>query len=154
MPLQLQPIEPSSSSSSAEPELELHLLPPEFVAEMWDVAFPFVRAAIPRVCGRMTAGDVLIGCLQGRMGLWLIGPRGGPVQGIGVTEVLTFPQKKVLFVMIYSGEREHAMPLWPKVETHAREMGCVEVQIAGPRAWKRIFPEYEEQYTVFTRKVI
>lgn len=153
MPLRLQPIEPSSSSLSADPELELHRIPAELVGEVWDIALPFVRDAIPRAAGRIRPGDVLRACVEGRMALWLVGQAGGAVQAVGVTEVLVFPQKLVLFVLLYSGERKQAMALWPRVEEHAREMGCEEVQIAGPRAWGRIFPEYEERFTVFTRKV-
>src|SRR5258706_802512 len=51
MPLRLQPIEPSSSSLSADPELELHRIPAELVGEIWDIALPFVREAIPRAAG-------------------------------------------------------------------------------------------------------
>lgn len=158
MPLQLVSTESLPSSSSAEPKkrarpYELKLLERDQLVELWPVVKPFLDAAMARACGRVTPVDYLYQAIQGACGVWVAGRPGAGIVGVGVTEVAQYPRKRILVVSVYSGLRKPIMPLWPIVEQHARELGCSEVQIPGPRAWGRIFKDYEESYTVFTKGV-
>jgi hypothetical protein len=134
-------------------EPELILLEPEDVAGLWPSLRPFVERAIPRSHGRLTAQELLAGAVQGRYGIAIVYEEGRGILSVGALQVLTFPEKAVLSVFMYSGERRRLMHLWPIVEQRAREMGCSEVQISGPRAWGRIFPDFKEAFTTYTKEV-
>ena len=143
-------IEPSTTSSSDEPTLAL--VQREDLEKVWKLAAPFIQRALPRAAGRLNLNDCEIGCMKGAFQLWLV-VMGEEVMGAGLTEVIEYPRKRVFSVFLYSGERRRVMKLWPNIEAVARAVDCDEVQIAGPRAWQRIFPDYNEAFTVFTKAV-
>jgi hypothetical protein len=149
---------PSRAAESAdvvvptEPELELMIVPPWRVNDLWPRLRPFVEKSVRRGAGRLDVEDVRRGTEEERYRLWVV-MQGEDVIAVGASQILVFPGKSVLSVFMYSGERRAAQHLWPKVERYAREAGCAEVQIAGPRAWLRIFPDFSAAYTVFTKDV-
>lgn len=134
-------------------ELELKRVPPQAVPEVWPLVRGLLKRSVERGLGRVALDDIVLGALMGRYELWIVGSPGEGTLGVGVSEFLRYPDKTILSMFIYSGERRRAMRLWPIVEEYARSRGCAEVQIAGPRAWGRIFREYEERFIVFTKAV-
>lgn len=142
--------EPSTTSSSAEPKLSY--IEPADVTRVWPVVRKLVESALPRAMGRLSIDDCELGCIRGNFGLWIV-TLGDKVAGVGLSEVLHFPRKRVFSVFLYAGERRRVMSLWPTIEDVARAVDCHEVQIAGPRAWQRIFPDYQEAFTVFTKAI-
>lgn len=140
---------PSSDSS----KLQLVILPRQDVDDLWPLAEPLFAKSIPRSCGRLNLEELRQGAIEGRYGIALVGEPGVGVVAVGAMQILAFPDKRVLSVFAYSGDRRRAMHLWPIVEQHARELQCQEVQISGPRAWGRIFPDFSEAFTVYTKEV-
>lgn len=132
---------------------ELILAAPALVSELWGSIEPFIERAIPRAHGRMKSQDVLERAAEGAFDVWLIVARPAGIIGVGVAQIVQFPQKATYSVFLYSGNRRQVMHLWPRMEERARRLGCAEVQIAGPRAWGRIFPEFKEAFTVYTKEV-
>ena len=135
-------------------ELRLQIVPPSLVNVMWPRIKPFVERSVRRGAGRLDVEDVRLGSIENRYRLWVVVNEQDAIVAVGASMVLLFPAKSVLSVFMYSGERRAAQHLWPKVEDYARHLGCAEIQIAGPRAWLRIFPDFTEAYSVFTKAVL
>jgi hypothetical protein len=134
-------------------KLELIRVPPEEVDDLWPLIEPLVAKSLKRACGRVSLASLREGAMAGHYGIFLVGGPGYGVVAVAATEILVFPAKRVLSVFLYSGERRQAMHLWPKVYEHAREMGCSEVQIAGPKAWGKLFPDFRAEFIVYTKEV-
>lgn len=133
--------------------LRLQIVPPSLVNVLWPRLKPMVEKSVRRGAGRLDVDDVRMGSIEGRYRLWVVVQGEDDLIAVGASQIIVFPGKSVMSVFLYSGERRQAMHLWPKVEVYARATGCDEIQIAGPRAWLRIFPDFKEAYSVFTKAV-
>lgn len=146
--------EPSTTTSSGE--YEIAIVPTEDSAEAWPHVESLIAAALPRACGRLTLSSCWAGVAQGKFTLWILGKQ-GRIYSVALSEVLAFPEKKVLSVFLYAGDRRRVQHLWPIVEEVAKALECAEIQIAGSRAWARVAPQFargfKEAFTVYTKEV-
>ena len=58
-----------------------------------------------------------------------------------VTEVLAFPQKRVLHIVFAVGTLEDVLALQPQFEDFGREHGCAKVVMEGRLGWEKILPD-------------
>ena len=128
-------------------------VPPEMVDAVWPLVSPLVQSALPRADGRLTLLDAQTGCREGRYVLWAMGAEGEKLGAVALSEILQYTTKKVFSIFLYAGARVRFEGLWPRIEAIAREAGCSELQIAGPRAWQRLYPQFREAFTVFTKEI-
>lgn len=56
-----------------------------------------------------------------------------------VTQVIDFPQKKVLHIFMAGGDLEDLNTLSPHIEKFAQHMGCQKITLTGRRGWSRTF---------------
>ena len=117
------------------------------------VLLPFIERAVPRSCGRVEPEALKEGAKRGQYIIGVVGAPGQGVRAVFAMQSLDFEKKRILSVFLYSGERRRAMHLFPIVEQLARDQGFQEVQISGPRAWGRLFPDFKEAFTVYTKEV-
>lgn len=70
-----------------------------------------------------------------------------------VTQVIHYPQKQVLRVIALSGERfkEVHDTFISMVESFAIRIGCSALELWGRKGWKKLLPEWNDSYTVFTK---
>lgn len=119
---------PSTSFSWAS----LYLVGPEFVDELWPDVEKLVARALRKALGRINAEDVRAKCRTDEWQLWVAGAP-DRVAGVGVTQLLAYPQARVLSVLLYSGEREGVMHLWKGIELYAKGQECTQLQVVAHR---------------------
>lgn len=86
--------------------------------------------------GTHTFEDIAFGIAEGRMQLW------PSPKGCIVTEVVIFPQKKVLNVFLGGGEMEQLADMHADVIEWAKTQGCTGATISGRKGWERAFKKY------------
>ena len=63
-------------------------------------------------------------------------------KGCIVTEIVVFPQKKVINVFLGGGEMEQLADMHSDVIDWAKQQGCTGATISGRKGWERAFKKY------------
>ena len=110
---------------------------------------PWIEAALARNGGECDFGDVEAGVASGKMQLW-------PAEkGCLVTELVEFPQKKLISVFLGGGDLEQLADMHKDVIAWAKTQGCSGARIIGRRGWVRAFEKYgwTEKATVLAKEL-
>lgn len=62
-------------------------------------------------------------------------------QSVVVTEVMGFPQKRVLNVVLAVGEMDDVLSLIPEMEEFGRQHGCEKMHMQGRKGWLKVLPK-------------
>jgi hypothetical protein len=97
-----------------------------------------VDQVVEHTTGRYLAEDIRHSCEQRDMQLWLI-LTDSQLRGILVTEVLVYPRKKALRVVMIGGEGldEWNAEMDRTLEAFARHEGCSLIDAHGRKGWAR-----------------
>ena len=96
--------------------------------------------------------DIVDGVLSGHMQLWL------GVKGCAVTEIVVYPNKKVLHVFLAGGDKGHGIKqitdMHDDAVTWGKAQGCDGMTIAGRKGWKKVLESrgWSEQNTTLIKE--
>lgn len=128
------------------------------VEAIWPFVEPLIERALFKAAdGCYFAEDVKALCQSADMQLWV--GYGKELELVVVTQIVPFPQKRVLNLFLVSAANGQMKKHWwhykPYLEAFGREKGCEMVTGYGRRGWtKRYYAEdYEVIHTVW-RKVL
>jgi hypothetical protein len=132
--------------------LKAHLIQPEDVAYLWDDVGPMLARVTERSEGEMEPDDYLETLTQGAMQLWIATEEKNITLAM-VTQIISYPQKKVLRVIAISGEKfiEAHSQFNDMVEAFAIRVGCSSMELWGRKGWKKMLPDWKDSYIVFTK---
>lgn len=113
---------------------------PDLVPEIWTGIEPLIASALEYAQGENTTADVRARVIRGAAQLWLMIEPEGPVRGVMVSEIITYPRQRVANAWLLAGER---METWLQVaadhlEAWARQQGCAAIVGDGRRGWRPI----------------
>jgi hypothetical protein len=92
----------------------------------------WIEAALRYAGGTHTFEDVADNIRAGRMQLW-------PTQrGCAVTEIVVYPQKKVLNVFLAAGDMDQVLDGIDAVAAWGSAQGCTAMTMSGRTGWKRV----------------
>jgi len=76
-------------------------------------------------------------------------------KGCAVTEIVTYPKKKVLHIFLAAGELEQIIDMDSSAVEFARMNGCTAMSIAGRKGWSKVLKDsgYRETYTVLGKDI-
>ena len=94
-------------------------------ADLWARARPLLQDALAHAHGTHEIEDVLGAIAEGRLQLWL-GERCA-----GVTEILTFPRKRMLNLFLAGGDLGEMKTLQAGIEAFARAHACEGLMFSG-----------------------
>jgi hypothetical protein len=80
--------------------------------------------------------DIVEGIKAGRMQLW------PSERGCIVTEILTYPKKKIINIFLGGGEIDQLAQMHDDVIQFAKGQGCTAATISGRKGWERAFKQY------------
>lgn len=106
------------------------------LANNFEVAAPYLQATLDRTAdGKMTLDDVRDRVMLGDLQLWL-------GEGFaGTTEVLDYPQRRVVLVHLAGGKLDAMLPVYPQIEEFAKSVGATGIEIAGREGWARVMKD-------------
>jgi len=96
--------------------------------------------------------DVVDGVLSGKMQLWL------NANGCAVTELVVYPNKKVLHVFLAGGDQgqgiEQITDMHDDAMAWAKEEGCSGMSIAGRKGWQKVLKSkgWTQQFTTLAKE--
>jgi hypothetical protein len=125
------------------------------VDAVWARARPFLEEALLHCGGTHELEDVVKAIGEGRLQLWL-GERSA-----GVSEILTYPRKRVLNLFLAGGNLEEMKALRPGLEAFARGHACDGVMFSGrltaaarrASGWSRAWQGYAPTHLTFCKEL-
>ena len=96
--------------------------------------------------------DIVDGVLSGHMQLWM------GANGCAVTEVIVYPNKKVLHVFLAGGDKGYGIKQITDMHDDAmawgKEQGCNGMTVAGRKGWKKVLQSkgWTEQFTTLLKE--
>lgn len=108
---------------------------------------PFLEAALGYADGTHTVDDVRAAIEGGKAQFWP-----GEKSAV-VTEILTFPRKKVCHYWLAGGDLDELLDMEPSIETWAKAIGCESMTIAGRPGWHRALKGYRKAFTTLSKGI-
>lgn len=152
----LRPTEPSEWPSSPDPATRLiGPIGPDRLDQILPVAIPLLAPALARDGWKVGVGHLRGLFESGGMQLWIcLDTQAHQVIAALATEVLEYPQARVLSLAFCGGEQMERWAGWIEaLEDVAKTGGCSAVRIPGRKGWERVFPGYEERLRVFEKQL-
>ncbi len=112
----------------------------------------WIQAALNKGGDTHDFKDVVDGVLSGNMQLWL------GANGCAVTEIIVYPNKKVLHVFLAGGDQgqgiEQITDMHDDAMAWGKEQGCDGMTVTGRRGWKKILQPrgWTEQFTTLLKE--
>jgi hypothetical protein len=114
----------------------------------------FIAPAVELGWGRGNADDFIEGAKLDLFQFWAIRRLNEPTQAVLVTEIVDYPHKKALSILLCAGsglwEWKHCIN---DLEAFARAEGCDQVEIPGREGWGRVYKDYTKAYSVFIKEL-
>ena len=133
--------------------MKAHLLDPDDVECVWDKVEPILARVVSRSEGELETEDILDLVTEGRMQLWIVAENKEIIAAL-VTQIITYPQKKVLRLVSLAGEDfnkfKHFLDM---VQSFAIRKGCTALELWGRKGWKKLLPEWKSEYIVYTKDI-
>jgi len=133
----------------------LLIVNPNDIDQVWEDVKPLLDKALVHSDGEMLSSDILDLILDGREVLW-VGIDNGEIFCAGVTEVITYPRKKVLRIITFASKSGHDYELW-KDFTDIIEGFGVRHECSSIEAWTRKGLakklKWDNEYSVITKDI-
>ncbi len=145
-------------SSSADPAWSCFAVPLEHLAGAFQIAQPMLARAIEYSDGELSMDDLIEALAKGDMTLWLVGPGlmhartlddfAAAVRAAMVTEIGTFPRKRVLQVALLGGGdvQRVVSTVVPALKMAGEQRGCHQIRVVGRRGWAKALADWRQLY--------
>ena len=131
--------------------MKAHIVQPEDVAYIWEEVAPLLDRVKEHSEGELETDDFLEPLTHGDMQLW-IATEGSTVHGVMVTQLIPYPQKKILRIISLAGDNfEELRGFQEMIEAFAVKTGCTALEMWGRKGWKKLLPDWEDTYVVYTK---
>lgn len=108
----------------------------------------WIQSALDKGSNTHSFIDVVEGVLSGQMQLW------GGENGCAVTEIVVYPNKKVLHVFLAGGKLEQITDMHADAVKWAKTQGCDGMTLSGRKGWVKILNKdgWKEQQVVMAKE--
>ena len=131
--------------------MKARIIQPEDVAYVWEEVAPLLDTVKEHTEGELETDDFLEPLTHGDMQLW-IATEGSTVHGVMVTQLIPYPQKKILRIISLAGDNfEELREFQEMIEAFAVKTGCTALEMWGRKGWKKLLPDWESNYIVYTK---
>ena len=129
------------------------LIQPGDLEVVWDEVVPLIDAALKYSEGELLSDDLVHPIKTGKMQLWVALSEG--VIAAMITEIITYPRKKVLRVITIAGKDGLGMSKWygflPLIEGFALSNNCSSLEAWTRKGMAKKLKDWEHKYMVITK---
>ncbi len=131
--------------------LKAQIVQPEDVAYIWEEVAPLLEKVKEHTEGEFETDDYLEPLTHGDMHLW-IATEYSDVKAAMVTQFAIYPQKNILRIVSMAGDDfEEIRGFQDMIEAFAVRMGCSALEMWGRKGWKKLLPDWNDTYIVYTK---
>ena len=134
--------------------LNVHLVESDDITYMWDDVLPLIRVSLRYAEGELEPEDLVVHLDTGQMHLWVAMDKGEVIAAM-ITEIITYPRKRILRVITLASKDGHGMDNWydflPMVEGFAINNGCSALEAWTRKGMARKLKDWKHSYSVITK---
>ena len=130
------------------------LISPEDAVKIWDRVGPMLQKVVDHTEGELQPEDFLDNIVNKYMHLWLAVEDADILMAM-VTQIIEYPRRKTLRIIALSGKnfKETHSQFNDMIESFAIQAGCSGLELWGRKGWKKMLPDWESNYIVFTKNL-
>ena len=130
------------------------LISPEDAVKIWDRVGPMLQKVVDHTEGELQPEDYLDNIVTKDMHLWLAVEDADILMAM-VTQIIEYPRRKTLRIIALSGKnfKETHSQFNDMIESFAIQAGCSGLELWGRKGWKKMLPDWESNYIVFTKNL-
>ena len=118
---------------------------------MWEEVVPLLARVVPHTEGELEPDDYIEPLTHGDMQLWVV-IENKHVNAALVTQIVPYPQKKVLRLISLAGEDfQEIKNFLEMVEVFALKNECSALEMWGRKGWKKLLSDWKDSYIVYTK---
>ena len=129
------------------------LIQPDDLEVVWDEVVPLIDAALKYSEGELLSDDLVPPLETGKMQLCVAMSDG--VSAAMITEIITYPRKRVLRVITIAGKDGRGMSKWygflPLIEGFAISINCSSLEAWTRKGMAKKLKDWEHKYMVITK---
>ncbi len=133
----------------------LLIVNPDDIEYVWEEVKPLLEKALIHAEGEMLSSDILELILEEKETLW-VGMSEGDIFCAGVTEIITYPRKKVLRIITFATKSGHDYEMWKDftdiIEGFGVRYGCSSIE-AWTRKGLAKKLNWDNEYSVITKDI-
>ena len=120
--------------------IQVSMVPRQYIGTCWDKVGPFLDGAADYTYGRYTLDNIRTAITDYEHDLW-VAFEDSEIKGAVVTNILIYPQKKVLSMTFCGGVNlsEWKDPMLDILRRYAKDRGCDAIEATARRGWAKIF---------------
>ena len=120
--------------------IQVSMVPPQYVDTCWKEIEPDMEKAAEYTYGRYTSDDIYDSLKEYDHQLW-VAFDGGKIKGAVVTNIITYPKRKVLCMSFCGGVelKEWKGPMLELLKKFAKDVGCDGIEATARRGWAKVF---------------
>jgi len=126
------------------PEKDIHII--------WNEVEPLIKKALDDT---YSARDILDGLVKNSFQLFISWEK--KVESAVITEVVQYPQKKILRYFLAGAEGNNLNnwlePIQQEIEKFAKLNNCQAIEVAGRKGWARKLKGYEQKIYLFNKEL-
>jgi hypothetical protein len=126
------------------PEKDLHII--------WNEVEPLIKKALDDT---YSVRDILDGLVKNSFQLFISWEN--KVESAVITEVVQYPQKKILRYFLAGAEGNNLSnwlePIQQEIEKFAKYNQCQSIEVAGRKGWARKLKGYEQKIYLFSKEL-
>lgn len=132
---------------------DLIKVPVEDIDKVWTIAEPLLQNALDYSEGFYDIDDVYMSLKNRWQELWVV--VGEKLDAVITTRIVDHPNKKVLEIPFVGASKEASPTDWSdclgQLEDWAKGEGAEATVFFARIGWKKLFPDFDLQYTVMTK---
>ncbi len=133
----------------------LLLVNPKDVNLVWHEAKPLLDKALKYSEGELLSSDILKLIFEGKQALW-VGINKKKLYCAAITEVIPYPQKRVLRIVTFSTKSGYQYDLWkdliPILEDYGKHFKCSSMEAWARKGLARKL-KWDHEYSVITKNI-
>ena len=134
------------------------IVPTSYVNVLWSEVQDQLKRAVKRSNGRWTMEVLYEAMTTGKQQLWIALNKDNDVDGVATTEIIKYPNKKMLAIQFIGGNymNDWAWDILEKFEEFAIEAECEGIEATARKGfWKWLSQDdFEQSYVVYEKRII
>ena len=132
-------------------------VPSDKILMLWEEVSPMLAPAVERSHGRWTMEFLLDALRSGQQQLWIVFEGEQPIKGVATTEILVYPNRKMLAIQYLGGKD---LDTWgfsflEIIEDFAKAAGCSGIEGTARKGFWKWMKEYDykDAYIVYEKEI-